>query len=304
MRWRKLGLIYRPEAGAAWRRSHAALPVCEPLDDRHLAIVFSARDANQRSLPGRVVIDLANTDATAQVHGPLLDLGAQGTFDDCGVMPCWMLSDGNQRLVYYVGWNLAVTVPFQNSLGLARSSADGSAMTRVFNGPIVARSRRDPFFVAACAVLKTQTGYRMWYLSCVGWFMQANKPMHRYHLRQMDSDDGLEWNGEATVAIDFKDDREYAISRPSVLVENGVHHMWYSMRGDRYRIGYAWSQDGKVWERRDDLVGIEPSESGWDSEMICYPHVFRMNSRLYMAYNGNSYGGTGIGLAVLETSLG
>jgi hypothetical protein len=303
MRWRKLGLIYRPEAGPEWRRSHAAVPVCEPLDDRHLAIVFSARDSEQRSLPGRVVVDLGNAGAAAQVRGPLLGLGARGTFDDSGVMPCWMLADGGERQIYYVGWNRAVTVPFQNALGVARASADLSGMSRVFDGPIVARSRRDPYFVAACAVVKTATGYRMWYLSCVGWFMQGDKPMHRYHLRQMDSEDGLAWGRDATVAIDFKDDREYAISRPTVLVENGVHHMWYSTRGDRYRIGYARSLDGTTWERRDDLVGIAPSENGWDSEMICYPHVFRMNNHLYMAYNGNNYGETGIGLAVLETPL-
>lgn len=303
MRWRKLGLIYRPEPGSAWRRTHAAVPLCEPLDDRHLAVVFSARDPEQRSLPGRVVVDLGNTAGPAEVQGPLLGLGALGTFDDCGVMPCWMLAEGDERRIYYIGWNRAVTVPFQNGLGVARSAADLSGMTRMFDGPIVARSRRDPFFVASCAVLKTQAGFRMWYLSCVGWFMREGKPMHRYHLRQMDSDDGLEWNGESTVAIDFKDEREYAISRPSVLVENGVYHMWYSMRGDRYRIGYARSQDGNVWERRDDLAGIEPAESGWDSEMICYPHVFRMNNQVYMAYNGNNYGGSGIGLAVLETPL-
>ena len=42
------------------------------------------------------------------------------------------------------------------------------------------------------------------------------------------------------------------------------------------------------------------SESGWDSEMVCYPYVFEYNDKLYMLYNGNGYGKTGIGLAVLE----
>jgi len=41
------------------------------------------------------------------------------------------------------------------------------------------------------------------------------------------------------------------------------------------------------------------SEAGWDSEMICYPHVFEHNGEKHMLYNGNGYGKSGIGLAVL-----
>ncbi len=40
---------------------------------------------------------------------------------------------------------------------------------------------------------------------------------------------------------------------------------------------------------------IDVSESGWDSEMIKYPCVFEHEGQLYMLYNGNSYGKTGIG---------
>jgi hypothetical protein len=47
-------------------------------------------------------------------------------------------------------------------------------------------------------------------------------------------------------------------------------------------------------------VGIEVSESGWDSDMIGYACVFRWSSRYYMLYNGNEYGRTGIGMAVMD----
>ena len=50
----------------------------------------------------------------------------------------------------------------------------------------------------------------------------------------------------------------------------------------------------------DDKVGIDVSESGWDSEMIEYPYVFNHKSKKYMVYNGNGYGINGIGLAVFE----
>ena len=74
--------------------------------------------------------------------------------------------------------------------------------------------------------------------------------------------------------------------------------MWYSYRGPSYRIGYAESADGIVWTRRDSTSVVPPSESGWDSEMTTYPVVVRRGDRLYMLYNGNDYGRTGIGLAL------
>ena len=36
--------------------------------------------------------------------------------------------------------------------------------------------------------------------------------------------------------------------------------------------------------------------------MIEYPHVFDHNGKRHMLYNGNNYGKTGFGLAVLENN--
>jgi hypothetical protein len=90
------------------------------------------------------------------------------------------------------------------------------------------------------------------------------------------------------------------MSRPCVIKEQGLYKMWYSYRGDSYRIGYAESTDAKAWIRKDEAVGIDVSREGLDSEMICYPYVFDHQGKRYMFYNGNAYGRTGFGLAVLE----
>jgi hypothetical protein len=44
-------------------------------------------------------------------------------------------------------------------------------------------------------------------------------------------------------------------------------------RESGYRIGYAYSDDLINWMRDDEIVGIDVSEDGWDSDMLCYPHV-------------------------------
>lgn len=74
------------------------------------------------------------------------------------------------------------------------------------------------------------------------------------------------------------------------------------------KISYIWSKsygrnyplDITDWVRKDEEVGIDVSKQGWDSEMIEYLHVFDHKAKRYMFYNGNKYGKTGFGLAVLE----
>ena len=109
----------------------------------------------------------------------------------------------------------------------------------------------------------------------------------------------MEWQPSGRVAVGFEHEGEYAISRPSVIRDPDCYRMWYSYRGDQYRIGYAESADGFDWVRRDDL-GVAPSATGWDSKMVEYPYVFDHAGRRLMLYNGNEYGGTGIGLAELS----
>lgn len=62
---------------------------------------------------------------------------------------------------------------------------------------------------------------------------------------------------------------------------------------------FAESTNGLDWQRKDEEAGIDVSENGWDSEMIEYPFIFDHKGTRYMLYNGNSYGKTGFGLAVI-----
>jgi hypothetical protein len=84
--------------------------------------------------------------------------------------------------------------------------------------------------------------------------------------------------------------------------------MWYSYRGlenyrtdksNSYRIGYAESADGIEWIRKDDYLGLDVSPSGWDSEMVAYPYIYADATKKYMFYNGNGFGRSGLGCAVL-----
>jgi len=231
---------------------------------------------------------------------PVIGLGPLGAFDDSGVSTSCIVNYQEKKYHYYVGWTLGVTVPFYFYVGLAISIDGGETFRRISPAPILERNDVDPYLTASPCVLVEDGRWRMWYVSGTGWELKDNRPRHYYHIKYAESSDGIHWNREGIVCIDYQSENEYAIARPCVIKEGGIYKMWYSYRGDSYRIGYAESTDGIKWARKDEDSGIDVSESGWDSEMIEYPFVFDHNDGRYMFYNGNGYGKTGIGLAVLD----
>ncbi|MEP7288195.1 MAG: hypothetical protein ABI947_20770 [Chloroflexota bacterium] len=266
-----------------------------------MRIYCSGRDSQNRSRIGFCECDLNDPFGTLTVADvPILTPGAIGNFDDSGVMATWLLDYEGIQYLYYIGWNLGVTTPFRNALGLAVSEDGGTTFNRYADGPILDRSIYDPCFVASCAILIENGLWRMWYLSGVRWTYHERKPRHHYHLKYAESSDGISWRREGRVCIDFANPQEYAISRPTIVKDGNLYRMWYSYRGEAYRIGYAESGDGLSWTRHDQNVGITVSDDGWDAQMIEYPHVFDHADHRYMAYNGNDYGKTGVGLARLR----
>lgn len=300
--WRKLGQIWCANGNPAWAANYAALPTIESREGDYVQVIVSPRDTVGRSRPLRLIFDMHELRVVDVEREPLLPLGPPGTFDDSGIMPCWTVKHKGQQYIYYIGWNQAVTVPFQNAIGMAAKKYDDPMYEKVSFGPVLGRSRQEPYFTASCAVLIEGEIWRMWYLSCVDWREHGGNLRHHYHIKYAESANGLDWQCDGLVAIPFQSADEYAISRPSIIRDPDCYRMWYSIRGTSYRIGYAESRDGVTWIRKDGEAGIDISESGWDSEMIAYPYVFDHDGQRYMFYNGNGYGETGFGLAVLEST--
>ena len=299
-RWHKLGLLFAPPTGLPWVHSHAMLPVAEP-HAHGVRIHYNGRDERGRAQTGTFELDPRDlTRVTEVAWEPELTLGPLGSFADNGVTACSLVEHRGIRYLYYAGWTLGVTVPFYVAIGVALSDDGGLTYHKESDAPILGRSPVDPLLCGGPSVLVDNGVFRMWYASAVRWTIEDGKPKHYYHIRYAESKDGVVWTPQGTVCIDFKNADEHAISRPFVLKDGVVYRMWYSSRGASYRIGYAESKDGIVWTRRDDQVGIDVSTEGWDSEMIEYPQVFDYAGNRYMVYNGNGYGRTGIGLAILR----
>lgn len=302
MKWVKKGLIFKPQGDLDWMASHATIPVAENRGGDLYRIYFAPRDRRKRSNGAYIETDITNPTKILDSSGePVLPSGELGTFDDSGAIPCWIVNHEGVKYLYYTGYNIGVTVPFRNFIGLAISRDGGATYHKISRAPILERNEVDPYLTVTPCVLVEDGLWRMWYASGTKWVEAVDdKPKHHYHIKYAESTDGIHWDREGVVCIDYGSPDEYAIARPCVIKDDGLYRMWYCHRGDSYRIGYAESRDGIEWVRKDDEVGMDVSDSGWDSEMIEYPFVFDHQGERYMLYNGNGYGKTGMGLAVLD----
>lgn len=311
MNWDKLGVIFHANSKHDWNYSHAQVPTSIFVGEKRIRIFYSSRSVDNISFISFIDVDIFSPDKVIYIHeSPVLKSGEIGTFDEFGVMPSSLVraKDGS-LMMYYTGWSRSESVPFCNAIGLAISFDDGITFNRVGRGPIFSPNINEPFFVGTAEVQRFGDKWSCWYSVCTEWVKEFNKNLEpRYHLKYADSNDGINWNRRGIVAIDYKDEKEGGIVKASVL-KREKYFMWFSYRAthnyrtDRnssYRIGFASSVNGINWTRRDDEVGITISDSGWDSEMIAYPSVVHTKEFLYLFYNGNGFGKTGIGVAKLD----
>lgn len=281
-------------------RTHAALPVPVPLGGERFRVYCAGRDPEGRAQIGYADVKLGERPHVEHISAdPVLSFGALGSFDDRGVLPASIVTVPGKLILYFTGVMLGQTVPFYYAVGAAQSVDGGATWERISQAPVLDRSASDPFLTASPFVLHDGGEYRMWYTSGVRWLIENGTPKHEYLIKDAVSADGLAWRRDGHIAIPFSPG-DYAISRPWVMRDDAGYHMWFAHRGAAYRIGYAHSTDGRTWMRNDGEAGIEPSGEDWDSEMICYPSVVDCGGRRYMLYNGNRFGASGFGAAVLE----
>jgi hypothetical protein len=303
MKWRKLGLLWAPRGQLTWACSHAMLPTPLPPRDGRLRILLASADAGMVSRIGWIELDAADPRRLLGVaERPVLDIGAPGTFDDNGVNPCSavMMPDGGLRL-YYVGYQLQRKIPYTLFTGLALGRADGG-FARMQETPVLDRGPGEAFFrTAPCVRSAERGGWDMWYIGGGEFVTAAGRLQPRYGLRQVHSADGIAWPAIGREVL-MPGPEELGFGRPWILRErDDSWRMWYSVRGPRgYVLGTAVSANGHDWTRRDSEVGIAPSPGEWDGEMVCYAAVMDVAGHRYLFYNGNGYGRTGLGLAVLE----
>lgn len=313
MEWIKKGLIIEASGQREWMSSHIQNPYAVEFET-FVRVYFTTRPKPENGLYKSVTayLDLDKNNLTKVLNissKPILDYGKEGTFDEHGIMPGAVVYRGNSEYwLYYAGWRRTVSVPYVWSIGLAVSKDNGNTFERFGNGPIMNVSYNDPYLLAAPRSVFCEDGtWHMLYGSGIGWIDEGGKKESMYLNRHAVSKDGINWQRDNCHCVNkvYEDESQSACC--SIKID-GIYHMFFPYRHSfnfrnrerGYLIGYAYSRDMQTWIRDDERVGIGLSDEGWDSEMICYPHVIKIRDRVVMFYCGNGFGVGGLGYAELR----
>ncbi len=314
-----MGLIFNPLTmdRPYWGVEYALAPSTLVLEDR-VRVYFSCRskrDVNNEQVSYSSFIDLDKNNLTDVINisdKPIAPLGELGTFDEFGIVMTSVMKWQDVVYSYYIGWSRMRSVPYATSIGMLRSENDGLDFQRIGKGgPIVTASLNSPMREHACPIVRRfNDKFYMWHMAGIKWIKDevTGKIEPQYQITYSMSDDAVNWIQQDRFVIAPLTEDECQTT-PNVFYKDGLYHMFFSYRRaldfrqniDRsYRIGYAYSEDLENWTREDSCAGINVSDQGWDSEMICYPHIFELNGSWIMLYNGNNFGKEGFGFAILE----
>jgi hypothetical protein len=316
MRWKKRGLIFDPSKHALdFECSEYAQSPQTIIYDDFVRVYFSTRkrDLSNKFLSHVVFVDF-NKDFTQIINyskNEVIPLGEVGCFDEHGIFPFSPLRYEDKILSFTCGWSRRVSVPVETSTGLAVSEDNGLTFKKIGKGPILTSSVYEPMLVGDSFVKIYNGLFYMWYIYGKYWLEANNdEPEARvYKISHATSTDGINW-AKADGAQIIKDiiGIHECQALPTVIQIEKKYHMFFCYRYATnfrnnpkrgYRLGYAYSQDLRSWQRDDANKGIDVSNSGWDSEMMCYPHLFEAFGKVYLLYNGNNFGKYGFGLAEL-----
>jgi len=319
MKWIKIGHIFDPTKwndgiDRPWMKTHSQCTHSLVLNDV-VRIYFSCRPENDKNGFAKsytTFLDLDRKDLTKIIRvsdKPILPLGDLGSFDEFAVYPSSNIKVEDKVFFYYAGWTRCQSVPFNTSIGIAISEDNGETFKRIGRGPILSADIFEPFVLSGPKVRKFNNNWYLFYLAGTKWEIHNGRPEIIYKNRVAISKDGVKWERlNYNIIPDVLGDNECQAG-PDVFYKDGVYHMYFVYRegfnfrdvvGRGYKIGYATSTNLFDWVRKDDESGITYSETGWDSTMHHYPHVFELDGEYFMTFNGNEFGKYGFGLAKLE----
>ena len=297
MSWRKRGLVFR--------RERAQLPVVSKIGNSFVC-VYSERDAENKSYGSRFDFTIDNQRIRIlREYSKFIEASdLHGSMDHAGCMPMQIING----LLFYIGWTLRHDIPYFNYTSVGEFEIEKEVKKL---GPILAPDIIDAGFSGTIFILSQiiEGKYIGYYLSADQWLPDEEGNLQpSYDIKIAESEDLLKWHKTGKVAIPREVD-EAGISASTVILHNGIYHMWFSARGSEnfrggagaYEIKHAFSKDGVDWIRTNKFE-LKP-ELRFHENMCAYPSVFIVNDDLHLFYNSQNFGEGGISHAIMKLEL-
>lgn len=306
MKWQKKGFICSSETlDLPWYKKNTMVPLPYLIDTERLRIFVTMCDAKNVGRIGYIDVDPNNPSSIIDYSKqPILDIGEPGSFSDSGVLTSSLLELDGKLYLYYSAYQSCEKITYLIFSGVAISEDRGNSFTNLTRAPILDRVDNEIFMRSSPTVIKEANDFLVWYTSDArdGWVNAGEKPRPCYDMKRIVVTSPTDWpRRSGNVCISLLGEDEYGIAKPTIWKEDGCYKVIYAIRSlsKGYRLGYAESFDGVQFERKDDRVGIDVSDAGWDSEMITFPERYSHQDRTFLFYCGNHYGMAGMGYAEL-----
>jgi predicted GH43/DUF377 family glycosyl hydrolase len=305
--WKNIKDISLPYNNLNWSNSHMSHPV-PYFTNNKLFVFYGTRDKDNISSISWVELDFENDfKVINSPKKPILIKGKLGSFDDSGVIPSSIIKIKNKHYLYYMGWSKGGDVASQNAGGISQINFEKMQASKLFEGPILDRTQDEPLYCAVPRVQKINNKLFVYYLGVNYWIGQAPSKDAVYEIRIGTSSDGIKWDRKNIKALNLssKEGGHYPFS---IIKNGGKHYGFYSSRNkfdyrtnvkNTYKIFYAESEDGYKWEKKGKIKFLKPINST-EGNMQAYPSVLKVNNRILLFYNGNSFGRDGFKISELQ----
>jgi len=241
-------------------------------------------------------VGMTQTEWEKYPGNPVLGPGASGTWDDNYIESPTVLFDGKKFQMWYAGYDHSLYA----RIGYA-TSTDGIVWEKHPGNPVLdigASGTWDDAGVSRPTILFDGTKYHMWYSGGDG---------EKCRIGYATSVDGIVWVKHPNPVLDIGPgtwDCVY-VECPTVLFDGTRYHMWYTGLGvSLYKIGYATSIDGIVWEKYPGNPVLDVGPSGtWDNTYVVDSTVFFDGTKYQMWYCGFDGSNGRIGYATSDDGI-
>ncbi|MBI9103946.1 MAG: hypothetical protein JEY99_16130 [Spirochaetales bacterium] len=211
-------------------------------------------------------------------NNPVLNLGANGTWDDFNAMPGSILKEDSVYKMWYSGYDGTLW-----RIGYA-TSPDGIYWTKYSSNFILGPGTSgswDDNGIFEPSVIKDGESYSMWYSGHDG---------SDWRIGYATSIDGISWtkhpaNPVINPGTGWDSNQIYY---PSVIKDGTTYKMWYVGSNTNGQIGYATSADGISWTKYsgNPVLLIGPSGT-WNDYQLAMPSVIVDGDYYKMMYSGS-----------------
>ena len=303
MRWNKLGNIYQADPVCDNLLSHAANPLPILIENNIYRVFFNGRNSESKSSLGYFDFNIDTLEVMNICEREVIKFGVENSYYSHGISigNDYQDLDGNTYILF-MAWQIRGGEHWRGDIGRIVVSSLDEMYIEDTDSPFIGLNEIDKVSLSYPWVYRDEAGYSMIYGSTISWKEDNGEMLHV--LNCAESVDGNQWKKKG-LAVPYELGKAQAFSRPSYIKIDDTEHLWFSYRsgsGEKYRIGHSFKSDNGLWQLDIENAGIDVSDDqdAWDSEMICYPYILEHNDKIYMFYNGNGFGRSGIGLAVLE----